>query len=197
MDLKQNKTFERPVGGSYLGTIIDVVEMPKQKSTFNGVTKEVDKVRIVWVLGYTNNQPYNDKEGNPMRQAAFVTASMAAGKKPSNLYKIVTQVLNAAPPVISNSEDLAKLLIGRSNELFLTQEPDTQNPGSFFTNVAGIAPLKPGQVAPQIPKGFVRAKDKAKETAGPNPGQTTQTFPQQPVNLSSPQTAPATTNEAF
>jgi hypothetical protein len=62
----------------------------------------------------------------------------------------------------------------------LTQEPDTKSPGQFVTFVAGISPLPQGVVPPQAPAGFVRAKFQTKQTAGPNPGQSTQTYSQQP-----------------
>jgi hypothetical protein len=101
--------------------------------------------------------------------------------------------------LLSNSEQLSQLLIGRSSQLFLTQEPDNRNPGEFFTNVAGIAPLPPGVVPPQAPAGFVRSKDKAKTQTGPQ-GQPVQTYvapqavPTNTVSLSAPTN---TTVESF
>jgi hypothetical protein len=178
MNISQGKVFEKPVGGSYVGTIIDVVDMPQQTSTFNGKTELVDKVRILWVLALINGTPYLDKEGNSFTVAAFPNAKQAPKAK---LTKLLTQILNAAPPLISNSEDLSRLLLGRSNQLFLVQEPDLRNPGQFFTNIAGIAPLPAGVVPPQAPAGFVRFKDKTKTQAGPQ-GQPVQTYAQPPTN---------------
>lgn len=195
MNIGQGKVFEKPAGGSYLGTIIDVVDLPNQTVTYKGQTKVVDKIIIKWVLAYSNGAPYLDKEGQPMTVAAFPTAIQSKGSK---LTKLLTQILNAMPPLISSTEELSRLLIGRGNELFLTQEPDPRTPGDFFTNVAGIAPLKPGQVAPQIPVGYVRQANRPQTQAGPQ-GQPVQTYaqsqqqapPQQkPVNLNN-------SNDAF
>jgi hypothetical protein len=197
MDIGQGKVFEKPAGGSYLGTIIDVVDMPNQTVTYNGQTKVVNKVRILWVLAHINGAPYLDKDGQPMTVAAFPTATQANN---SRLTKLLTQILNATPPLITKSEDLAALLIGRSNQLFLTQEPDNRNPGQFFTNVGGVAPLPPGVAGPQTPAGFVRHKDKPKTQAGPQ-GRPVQTYAQPPqqqpqsVNLNTTQQSGQ--NESF
>lgn len=191
MNLGQNKVFERPQGGSYLGTIIDVVDMPQQVTKFG----PKDKVRVLWVLTYTNNQPYFDKEGKPMTIAGFYNATVSDN---SNLTKAIRQIINGLPPVLNSTEEVANLLLGRSNELFLTQEPDVRNPGQFVTFVAGIAPLKPGQTPPPVPQGFQRFKDKPKTQAGPN-GQSVQTYAQRPAQA--PVQAPTVNlnnnNEAF
>lgn len=194
MNLGQNKVFERPQGGSYLGTIIDVVDMPNQQTQY-GLK---DKIRILWVLSHTNNQPYLDKEGKPMTIAGFYNATVANN---SSLTKVIKQILNGMPPVLNTSEEIANLLLGRSNELFITQQPDERNQGQFVSFVAGIAPLKPGQIPPPVPQGFQRSKDKPKQTSGPNPGQTSQTFRQPPAQSSQPNNvsfaAPQTQNDAF
>jgi hypothetical protein len=78
----------------------------------------------------------------------------------SDLYKMVGMVLNAAPPLITKTEELADLLLGRSNVLFITKTAREGKPGEFYANVTGVAPLQPGQVAPKAPEGFTRAKDK-------------------------------------
>lgn len=174
MNLGQNKVFERPQGGSYLGTIIDVIEMPQQPTKFG----PKDKIRIVWVISHINGAPYLDSENKPFNIAGFYNATVSDN---SNLTKAIRQILSAQPPQLGSTEDLERLLLGRSNQLFLTQEPDTKNPGQFVTFVAGIAPMPPGVVPPQAPAGFVRFKNKPKNTAGPNPGQTTQTFTQRPA----------------
>jgi hypothetical protein len=192
MDISQGKVFEKAVGGSYLGTIVDVVDMPNQKSSYGGVTKDVNRVRIQWILGHTNNTQYLDTEGQPMT----VVAMPIAGQSPnSKLNKLLTQILNGAPPLIQNTEDLARLLIGRTNELFLVQEPSTKVAGEFYTNVAGVAPLKPGQVAPPIPAGFVRFKDRPKTQAGPQ-GRPVQTYAQAPQQQQQPATNSVSLNAA-
>jgi len=175
MQLGQNKVFERPIGGSYIGTIIDVVEMPQQPTKFG----PKDKIRVEWVLAYSNGAPYLDKEGNPFRQAGFYNATVSEN---SNLTKALKQILNAMPPVLNTVEDIEKILLGRSNSLFLTQEPDNRKSGEFVTFVAGISPLPPGVQPPQAPAGYVRAKFRTKQQAGPNAGQTSQTYTQRPVS---------------
>jgi hypothetical protein len=196
MEISQNKVFERPTGGSYIGTIIDVVDMPQQMTKFG----PKDKIRIMWVLAYANGAPYMDSEGKPFLQAGFYNATMSDN---SNLTKAVRQILNALPPVVNNTEELARLLIGRSNSVFLTQEPDTKNKDQFVTFVAGISPLPPGVVPPQAPAGFLRHKDKPKQASGPNPGQTSQTYQQRPPNVNLNAGAPpapqvgGTSNDAF
>jgi hypothetical protein len=172
MEISQGKVFERPTGGSFVGTIIDVVDMPNQPTKFG----PKNKVRILWVLAQINGAAYLDKEGQPYTIAGFYNATMTDN---SNLTKALRYILQGQPPLITKTEDLAALLLGRSNALFLTQEPDQKKPGQFVTFVAGIGPLPPGVVPPQVPAGFVRAKDKPKTQAGPN-GQPVQTFKQPP-----------------
>lgn len=197
MNLGQNKVFERPVGGPYVGTIIDVVEMSQQPTKFG----PKDKIRLLWVLAKPDGSPYLDSENVPFMQAGFYNATVSDN---SNLTKALRQILNAQPPVLNTVEDIEKLLLGRSNSLYLTQEPDAKNPGQFVTFVAGISPLTAGITPPQAPQGFVRAKFKTKTQSGPNPGQQSQTFAQRPVqaqqtqavNLNAP-AAPAGQNDAF
>src|SRR5271165_4004371 len=117
MNLGQNKVFERPAGGPYIGTIIDVVDMPQQPTKFG----PKDKVRVLWVLAYSNGAPYLDSEGKPFTVAGFYNATVSDN---SNLSKALRQILNAQPPILQNSNDLENLLMNRSNSLFLTQEPD-------------------------------------------------------------------------
>lgn len=168
MNLGQNKQFERPAGGVYFGTIIDLVEMPQQPTRFG----PKDKIRLLWVLSYPNNAPYLDKEGKPMTIAGFYNATVSDN---SNLTKAIRQIIQGQVPVLNNTEDLERLLIGRSNQLFVTQEPDQQKPNEFVSFVAGITPLPPGAISPQAPAGFVRFKNKPKTQTGPN-GQPVQTY---------------------
>jgi hypothetical protein len=168
MNIGQGKVFERPTGGAFLGTIIDVVDMPQQPTKFG----PKDKIRILWVLSHINGAPYLDKEGAPFTIAGFYNATMTDN---SNLSKALRQILQAQPPLITNTDDLSRLLMGRSNQLFLTQEPDQKKPNEFVAFVAGISPLPPGVAPPQTPAGFVRYKDKPKTQAGPN-GRPVQTY---------------------
>jgi hypothetical protein len=178
MNIGQGKVFERPTGGAFLGTIIDVVDMPQQPTKFG----PKDKIRVLWVLSHINGAPYLDKEGQPFTIAGFYNATMTDN---SNLSKALRQILQAQPPLITNTEDLTRLLLGRSNQLFLTQEPDQKKPNEFVTFVAGISPLPPGVIPPQAPAGFVRHVNKPKTQAGPQ-GRPVQTYaqpPQQPAAL--------------
>jgi hypothetical protein len=183
MEIKQGKKFYNAAGGPFIGTIIDVVDMPNVTKVYKGVSKVVNQVRVLWVLAQLNGAAYLDPEGQPYTVTGFYNATQTEN---SNLTKILTQVLNATPPLISSSEQLSELLLGRSNSLFLTQTPNTQKPGDFFTNVAGISPLPAGVVPPQAPVGFVRSKDKPKTQSGPNAGQQTQTYAQRPVTPAQP-----------
>jgi hypothetical protein len=199
MNIGQGKVFERPAGGAFVGTIIDVVDMPQYPTRYG----PKDKVRVLWVLSQINGAPYLDKEGQPFTIAGFYNATMTDD---SNLTKALRQILQAQPPLITNTEDLTRVLMGRSNQLFLTQEPDQNKPigldgkPQFVTFVAGISPLPPGVVPPQAPAGFVRSVNRPKTQAGPQ-GRPVQTYAQPPVqpnNVSFNQTpaAPAT-REAF
>src|SRR6266436_5294866 len=195
MDIGQGKVFERPQGGAFVGTIIDVVDMPKFASKYG----PKDKVRVLWVLAHINGAPYLDKEGQPFTIARFYNATQTDN---SNLTKALRQILQAQPPLITNTPDLARLLLGRSNQLFLTQEPDQRKANEFVTFVAGISPLPPGVVPPKAPAGFVRYQDKPKTQAGPN-GRPVQTYAQPPaqapannVSLAAP-AAVSSNNEAF
>jgi hypothetical protein len=183
MNINQGKVFEKPAGGPYIGTIIDVVDQPQTPTAF-GLK---DKVRFLWVLAHINGAPYLDKEGQPFTIAGFYNATMSDN---SNLTKVLRQILNAQPPLITNTEDLTRLVLGRSNGLYLTQEPDKKNPNELATFVAGVTPLPAGVQPPQAPVGFVRFKDKPKTQAGPN-GRPVQTYAQPPAQPASFQQPPA------
>jgi hypothetical protein len=184
MELTNQKPFERPDGGLFLGTIIDVVDMPNVQTSF-GLK---NKVRILWVLGPTQpGQKVTDSEGKPLTVAFIKNGSW---NEKSELFKMAQMILNAPPPLITSTEQLAQLLLGRSNQLFITLTPNTKKAGEFYANVAGVSPLTPGQVAPVAPQGFVRQKDKPKTQAGPN-GQPVQTYAT-PQAAAAPAVAPAT-----
>lgn len=209
MEIRTQKPFEKPDGGSYLGTIIDVgakevpdtdfvTRLQKVGSDGRGLTKV--QVTFTWTLGYVNGQPAVDSEGRPFQVFETYDAYQNPAK-PSKLDKALAQILNAAPPLLSNTDQLEPMLLGHSNELFITKTPKVNNPAEMTVKVIGHSPLKPGQIAPKVPQGFVRVKDRVRNQAGPQPGQTTQTYQQRPTQ---PQSAPVNlnagappTNEAF
>jgi len=208
MEIRTQKPFEKPDGGSYIGTVIDVVakevadtdyvtRLQKVDSTGKGLTKV--QVTFTWTLGYANGQPAVDSEGRPFQVFETYDAYQNPAK-PSKLDKALTQILNTTPPLLSQTEQLEPLVLGRSNELFITKQPKVNNPSEMTVKVLGHSPLKPGQIAPQAPQGFVRLKDRAKAQAGPQgrPVQTYQAPPASntaPNNVSFSQAPP--TNEAF
>jgi hypothetical protein len=174
MEISQGKIFPKPEAGMYLGTIIDVVDMPNQQTQYG----PKNKVRIVWTLALANGAPYLDAEGSVFEATVFPTAMMSEKSSQPlfrNLFKIVLGVLGQAPPLITSSQQLEQLLLGRSNGLLITKEPNLQKPGDFYSNVVGITPLAPGQVPPRAPANFQRAKDRPKTQAGPQ-GQPVQTY---------------------
>jgi hypothetical protein len=187
MELSKPKVFEKPDAGMFLGTIIDVVDMPNVTVVWKGVSKLVNKVRVEWVLGKLDNTPLLDSEGKPMTISGFYTATISDN---SNLGKFLAQVLNAAPPLMTTTEQIAQLLIGRSGQLFLIKAPNLKNPQDPYTNISGIAPLAPGQVAPVTPTGFIRSKDRPKTVAG----QATYATPQAAQQAQQATTAPVPTS---
>jgi len=173
MELSQGKKFEKPDAGMFLGTIIDVVEMPNIQTQY-GLK---NKVRIHWVLGRLDGTPVLDSENKPMTVVGIYNASIS---EKAELTKRIKQILGGQFPLVTNTEQLAQIIIGRSNILSLVKSENPKNPADPYTNVESIVPLAPGMVAPAIPTGFVRAKDRPKEQAGPQ-GQTVQTYSQPPA----------------
>lgn len=181
MDISQGKVFHKPEGGMYLGTIIDVVEKPNVQTQYG----PKNKVLIVWTITHPNGAQYLDPEGNPYQVSAFPTASMnEKSTQPlfRNLYKIISGVLGGQPPLITSSEQLESLLIGRSNGLLVTKEPNPNKAGDFYVNPVGLVPLQAGQTPPPVPANFVRAKNRPKTQAGPQ-GQSVQTYAVPPTQL--------------
>ena len=88
MELTKPKVFEKPDAGMFLGTCADVVDMPNVPSTYNGVTKMVNKVRVLWLLGTLDGKPVLDSEGKLMTVAEFFNAVQADN---SNLSKRLAQ----------------------------------------------------------------------------------------------------------
>jgi hypothetical protein len=174
MQLSKGKTFEKPDAGVFLGTIIDVVDMPQVRSVYNGVVSLKDKIRVLWVLGAADgsNRQVLDKEGKPMTTVAFYNASTS---ERGNLMKAIRQIVNGQVPLLNNTEDVANLLLGRSNLLFLSKADNPQKPDDPYVNVTGIAPVPAGLVPPQKPAGFQRECEKPKTQAGPQ-GTPVQTY---------------------
>ncbi len=185
MELSQGRTFTKAAPGMYLGTIVDVVDMPNVQTAY-GLK---NRVRIHWVLAGLNGAPYIDKEGKVVEAVGMWNANM--GPK-AELPKKLAQILGGAPPVLTSSEQLEQLLIGRSNVLILVQTDNPKNPQDPYINVDSIAPLQPGMPAPPpIPPNYVRFKNRPKTQVGPN-GQPVQTFasPQAAYAATQPPVAP-------
>jgi len=153
MDFKTQKPFENPAPDVYLGTIIDVYPKPNVPSTYNGVTTLQDKVVIVWVLGNLNNSPLVNSEGKPFTVRETHNAKWHEN---GNLYKRVQMILNQAPPQIKNDAELSMMLIGRTAKLYLISNPNPKKPEQPFINIQGSSPLKPGEIPPPVPQGYVR-----------------------------------------
>lgn len=175
MKIGKQEPFEKPQSGEYIGTLIDVIEKPQQPVTFGGVTKLQDQITFVWVVNYPTNQPAVDSKGRPFQIFETYNAFINDGSKPSKLYTALVQILNAAPPVIDDAAQIEGLVLGRACGLMVLTTPKTANPKELTTKVIGHMPLKPGQVAPQAPQGFVRAKNRTKTQTGQN-GQPVQTY---------------------
>lgn len=208
--VRTQKPFEKPEGGMYLGRIIDVVDKQVPDTDFKSGAQKLDsnnkplmkdQVTFVWTIAYINGQVAVDSEGRPFQVFETYDAYQNPAK-PSKLDKALTQILAAQPPLLSDTAQLVPLLLNRGSLLFITKTPKVKNPSELTVKVEGHTPLQPGQVAPPIPQGFVRAINRTQQTAGPQPGQTTATYaaPPQQQNVASlnaavpaqpPTTAPA------
>lgn len=179
MQLSQGKVFEKAEAGSYLGTIIDLVDMPQVKKVIQGVVTIKDMVRLTWALSYESGQIVYESKRNekgelvPLLVSAFYNATVAPKAK---LGKAISSIIGGQVPVIQTTEQLEQLLLLRSNKLLITKEPDQKNPNDFFNNIVGISPLPPGAQPPPVPQGFIRSKFRPKEQAGPQ-GQPVNTYP--------------------
>ena len=167
------KEFEKPPTGTYVGTIADVVDLGAVTDTYG--TKF--KLRVVWMLNK------NDSEGKPFQVIRQLNATMGskAGKE-SNLYTLVRKVLGTATaPIPYDTDDL----VGRSNLLFI--EKETATDGRVFSNIRSIMPLEPGQVPVKIPATFVRAQNKTAQPQTPaQPATRAQAPTPQPVESEIP-----------
>lgn len=178
MEISQGKVFYKPEQGMYNGTVIDVAEFPKHPTAWG----PTDKVLIQWAITTPAGQLVVGPDGEPVFASAFVKATMSdKSTQPlfRNLYKLVQGIIGGQPPLITSAQQLETLLLGRSNGLMVTKEPNPNKVGDFYSNIVAIMPLAPGAVVPQAPAGFKRKKDQPKTQAGPQ-GQPVQTYSQPP-----------------
>lgn len=176
MEITHGKKFEKPKPGNYTGTVIDIVTLPNVSSTFNGVTKLENKIRVVWVIGPSYpGQVVTTTEGKPFEVIGTYNAKLIEKPKKSKLWELLEQMLQTAPPLIKNDEELDQLMIGRSNQLFLVASPNPSDPNDPYINIAGLMPLAPNQVAPKAPEGFIRKKFRPVTQTGPQ-GQPVATY---------------------
>lgn len=184
MQIAQGAKFERPIPGMYLATLVDVVDLPQVQTQYG--TK--DKLRFHWVLAYLNGQLYLGKDGKPVEATLQLNANM--GSK-AELPKRLMQILGQAPPVITSTEQLEQLVLGRSSVLVISTAPNPKDPNDPYANVEGIGPISPGMPAPPpVPQGYVRHKNRAKTVVGPN-GQPVQTYATPAAAATAPAAAPA------
>lgn len=147
------KQFEKPDSGMFHGVLADIVDLGIVKTIYKGVEKEQPMVRFIWILNV------NGKDGKPLSVVQRFNANL---HEKSNLYKAVKQILNAAPPVPFDVENL----IGQTRQLFITRNK-SEDGSKDYANVMGILPAQPGVVV-QIPSDFVRAKiKKAQQPTAP------------------------------
>ena len=133
------KDWERPEDGAYLGVIADVVDLGEVETGY-GLKK---RVRIVWLLDAF------DSEGNQFRVMASYTASL---HEKANLRKALKSILGAD---VSGQFDLEELL-GVNNQV-IVQTVDSGE--KTYTNVIAILQAPKGKRL-QIPADFVRKSDK-------------------------------------
>lgn len=191
MEITSGKKFEKPQPGNYTGTVIDIVTLPNVSSTFNGVTTIQNKIRVVWTIGPAYpGQVYLTKENKPFEVIGTYNAKLIDKPKKSKLYELLEQMLQGAPPLVKNDEELELLMLNRSNQLFLVANANPSDPTDPYINIAGVTPLAPGQIAPVAPAGFVRFKNRTKTVAGPN-GQPVQTYATPQAAAAAPAAAPA------
>jgi hypothetical protein len=187
MEVTQGRKFEKPTPGMYLATAVDLVEMPNVQTQY-GIK---NKVRIHWVLAHLNGQLYIGKDGSPVEAVGIWAANMG-GK--AELPKRLTQILGQAPPLVTSTEQLEQLVIGRSNILVLVQNPNPKDPNDPYINVDGIGPIQAGMTAPPIPANYVRFKNRPKTQAGPQ-GTTVATYATPAAaQAAQPNQTPATTD---
>jgi hypothetical protein len=133
------KDWERPEDGTYVGVIADVIDLGEVQTGF-GVKP---KVQIMWLLDAF------DSENRQHRVSSFYTASL---HEKANLRKALKSILGAD---VSGQFDLEELL-GINNQLVLQ---NTESGEKTYTNVIAIlkAPKGPRM---EIPEDFVRKSEK-------------------------------------
>jgi hypothetical protein len=133
------KDWERPEDGTYVGVIADVIDLGEVQTGF-GVKP---KVQIMWLLDAF------DSDGHQHRVSSFYTASL---HEKANLRKALKSILGAD---VSGQFDLEELL-GINNQLVLQT---TESGEKTYTNVIAIlkAPKGPRM---EIPDDFVRKSEK-------------------------------------
>jgi hypothetical protein len=159
MEFTKPAPRERAPGGPFLGTVVDVVDMPNRPSQYG----PQNKVRIDWIISDFQGNVVLDSKGQPITVAEFYNAILTDSSK---LTKALIQILNAMPPVMNSTEQMAQLLIGRSANLFLVKAPNEKNPADPYTNIAGHSPITAGQNPPKIPANYVREINKPKTVGG-------------------------------
>lgn len=141
------KDFEHPEDGQYIGVIADVIDLGEVETGF-GVKP---RVRIVYLLDA------NDSEGNPFRVVSTYTASL---HEKANLRKALKQILGAD---VSGQFDLDELL-GINNQLVVTT---TEKDDKVYTNIVAILKAPKGSPRLAIPDDFIRQQDKQKKQSAP------------------------------
>jgi len=141
------KEFEHPEDGQYIGVIADVIDLGEVETGF-GIKP---RVRIVYLLDA------NDSEGNPFRVVSTYTASL---HEKANLRKALKSILGAD---VSGQFDLEELL-GINNQLVVTT---TEKDDKVYTNIVAILKAPKGSPRLAIPDDFVRQSEKQKKQAAP------------------------------
>jgi hypothetical protein len=145
------KKFEKPDAGAFVGTVIDVIDVGLVPSKNPKFPEAKNRIRLLWVLDK------NDSEGKPyviIEQPPMRMNDGGGGTKKSRLYEIWEGILQHAPAVPYETEDL----IGKSNLLYLVKDGD-------FVKIAGFMPVPYGKAVPTAPVGFLRDKDDPKKRA--------------------------------
>ncbi|MGH7744948.1 MAG: hypothetical protein ACREQ5_09110 [Candidatus Dormibacteria bacterium] len=144
------KNFEKPDAGLFVGVLADVVDLGLKDYGYGPKLQ----IRLVWILNA------KDKEGNYYRVATQATGSL---NEKARLYKIVRDILDAAPPVPFDID----FLIGKVNQLLIVREKSADGTKEY-ANVKAIIPATEGTVF-AIPQGFIREKDKKQGTGKTTP----------------------------
>lgn len=153
------KEFELPDSGTFVGVVVDVVDLGVKVHPVYGSKQ---KLRVVWLLDK------KDSEGNPFRVMQQCNAVVTDKPKESTLYTIAKKVIGTTPTTPFDTDTL----IGKSNKLFIEREQD-QKTQRWYANVKAILPLD-GSPALAVPANFVRDQDKNKQAqpgSAPNTAQ--------------------------